>query len=92
MVTKITKFLKGIYNLPIITPILFLYQLYLVKRISEDTDPSDLIEITDPDHLQDVLEPYCKIFMEKYSLLFNIISIFVWIKIIKMFVIYQFIL
>jgi hypothetical protein len=92
MVTKIVKFLKSIYYIPVITPILFVYQLYLIKKISENTDPSDMVEITNAEQLQDILEPYCKVFMEKYSLLFNTISIFVWIKIIKMFVIYQFIL
>jgi hypothetical protein len=88
MVTKIINFLKSIYHIPVITPILFVYQLYLIKKISENTDPSDMIEITNSEQLQDILEPYCKVFMEKYSLLFNTISIFVWVKIIKILVIY----
>jgi hypothetical protein len=83
MVTKIVKFFIGLWYLPIAYPTLFVYQLHLIKKITEEGDSQDLIDADDPDKLQDLLEPHCKVFMNKHEVLINSLTLIFWLTILR---------
>ena len=83
MVIEIIKFFIGVWYLPVAYPTLFFYQMYLIKKITEEGDPQELIDADDPDKLQDLLEPYCKEFMKKHEVLINSITLVFWLTVLK---------
>lgn len=83
MVIKIIKFVISLWHLPIAYPVLFFYQLYLIKKIGEEGDPQVLMDVEDADQLQELLQPYCKIFMKKYEVLINSITLIFWLTVLK---------
>ena len=83
MVIKIINFVISLWHLPIAYPVLFFYQLYLIKKIGEEGDPQVLMDVEDADQLQELLQPYCKIFMKKYEVLINSITLIFWLTVLK---------
>jgi hypothetical protein len=88
VIKKIIKFIISVWHLPIAYPVLIFYQLYLIKKIGDEGDPQVLMDVEDGDQLQELLQPYCKIFMKKYEVLINSLTIIFWLTIIRQIIIF----
>lgn len=60
---------------------MFFYSLYVVHRITEDSEMEDLEQIKTPEGLKEVLEPYVEEFYLRNTNLLHLISTIVWILI-----------
>jgi hypothetical protein len=80
---KILNFLLNIFELPIVLPIMVLYQLYVVIMIVRQSNQADLYEIDTPDGLESYVKPHTDNFFNKYKYFMYAFSIIFWLQLIK---------
>ena len=76
------KFIKFIWELPIAF-IVNLYGIYIIIRISQDSELYDLLEIETEEQLTEILQPYMEAFELKYMIHLNVWNILIWLTFLK---------
>jgi hypothetical protein len=79
---KILNFLLNVFELPIVFPIMTIYQLYVVFMIVKQSNQADLYGI-DADELGKIIEPHTDNFFNKYKYFMYAFSIIFWLQLIK---------
>lgn len=80
---KIINFLLNVFEVPIVLPIMVIYQFYVVFMIVEDSNMGDLYEIETPEELEKHVKPHTDKFYAKYKYIMHGISLIVWLLLIK---------
>lgn len=80
---KILEVLQNIFQIPIVLPIMVLYQLYVVIMIVRQSNQADLYEIESPEELESHIKPHTDRFYQKYKYIMYIVSFVFWLQLIK---------
>jgi len=79
---KLLEILMFIFELPIVSPVMLVYSLYVTKKIVEESDPTEIISL-DEDELWSHIELHLNSFYDNYkSLMYTLTTIF-WFIILK---------
>lgn len=79
---KILYFLENIFELPVVFPIMIIYQLYVTYMIVKESNPADISNKSE-EELYEIVTSYSKPFYQKYKTFMYSISIIVWLLLIK---------
>jgi hypothetical protein len=77
------EFLKRLFTLPIITPVILIYGMYVIIMIYKQSNETELMFIENEEDLMEYVKPHIDRFWEKYGHLLMATSILVWLLIIK---------
>jgi hypothetical protein len=76
---KLLELLIFIFELPIVSPVMLVYSLYVTKKIVEESDPTELMSLEDENELWSHIGPHLDSFYLKYqSLMYGVTTVF-WI-------------
>ena len=76
------KKLRKVYGLPI-SFVLFIYQMYAMYMIVQNTNPVDLDEIESNEDLNKMLNPFVETFYNNNKIFLHIFSIICWVLFLK---------
>lgn len=74
--------LRKVYGLPI-SFVLFIYQIYVMYMVIQNTNPADLDEIESKEDLNKMLNPFVETFYNNNKTLLHIFSIICWVLFLK---------
>jgi len=74
--------LRKVYGLPI-SFVLFIYQIYVMYMVIQNTNPADLDEIESNEDLNKMLNPFVETFYNNNKTLLHIFSIICWALFLK---------